>query len=94
MITVGGFLAKRRRRVSPPRIVTSSSLTIFRTCWAGVQRLVDVGAEGALLDVLDERTDDGQRHVRFEERDPDLARGGVDVRLGEPSLAAQVLESG
>ena len=36
MITVGGFLAKRSRRVSPPRIVTSSSLTILMTCWAGL----------------------------------------------------------
>lgn len=39
MITVGGFLANRRRRVSPPRIVTSSSFTIFRTCWAGLRAL-------------------------------------------------------
>ena len=35
MITVGGFLANRSRRVSPPRIVTSSSCTILMTCWAG-----------------------------------------------------------
>ena len=35
MITVGGFLAKRSRRVSPPRIPTSSSLTILMTCCAG-----------------------------------------------------------
>ena len=35
MITVGAVLAKRSRRVSPPRIVTSSSLTILTTCWAG-----------------------------------------------------------
>ena len=35
MITVGGFLANRSRRVSPPRIATSSSLTILMTCWAG-----------------------------------------------------------
>ena len=35
MITVGGCLAKRSRRVSPPRMVTSSSLTILMTCCAG-----------------------------------------------------------
>ena len=35
MITVGGVLAKRSRRVSPPRIPTSSSSTILMTCWAG-----------------------------------------------------------
>ena len=35
MITVGAVLAKRTSRVSPPRIPTSSSLTILMTCWAG-----------------------------------------------------------
>ncbi len=59
----------------------------------GVERPGDLGPERALLDVLDELAHDGQRHVGFEERDADLARRGVDVRLGEPSLAAQVLES-
>src|SRR5579863_3595029 len=36
MITVGGFLANRSLRASPPRIATSSSLTILMTCWTGV----------------------------------------------------------
>ena len=35
MITLGGSLASRIRRVSPPRMATSSSLTILTTCWAG-----------------------------------------------------------
>ena len=35
MITVGGFLANRIVRVSPPRMAMSSSLTILTTCWAG-----------------------------------------------------------
>src|SRR5260370_17335699 len=35
MITVGGTLANRSRRSSPPRMPTSSSLTILTTCWAG-----------------------------------------------------------
>ena len=35
MITVGGFFANRSRRVSPPRMPTSSSLTILTTCCAG-----------------------------------------------------------
>ncbi len=35
MITVGGTLANRSRRASPPRISMSSSLTILMTCWAG-----------------------------------------------------------
>src|SRR4051794_19693504 len=37
MITVGGFFAYRISRVSPPRIVTSSSLTILMTCCAGLR---------------------------------------------------------
>ena len=36
MITVGGVFANRSRRVSPPRIATSSSLTILMTCCAGL----------------------------------------------------------
>ena len=36
MITVGGVLANASRRVSPPRMPTSSSLTILTTCWAGL----------------------------------------------------------
>src|SRR4051812_38384917 len=35
MRTVGGVFANRSRRVSPPRIVTSSSLTILMICCAG-----------------------------------------------------------
>ena len=35
MITLGGSLASRSRRVSPPRMAMSSSLTILTTCWAG-----------------------------------------------------------
>src|SRR4051794_14097445 len=40
MITVGGCLAYCNRRVSPPRISTSSSLTILMTCWAGLSALL------------------------------------------------------
>ena len=35
MITVGGVLENASWRVSPPRMVISSSLTILTTCWAG-----------------------------------------------------------
>ncbi len=57
-----------------------------------VQRLADLGAPGALLDRRDEVLDHGQRHVGLEQGEPDLARGGVDVRLGQLALAAEVLE--
>ena len=92
MMTVGGVLANRIRRVSPPRIVTSSSSTILTTCWRRVQRLGDLGAARALRDRVDEVLDHRQRDVGLEQRDPDLAQGGVDVGLGQPALAAQALQ--
>ena len=72
MITVGGFLANVSRRVSPPRIATSSSLTILMTCCAGFSACGDLGAAGPLLDRGDERAHHRQRDVRLEQRDADL----------------------
>ena len=92
MMTVGGFLAKRSRRVSPPRIATSSSLTILMTCWAGFSAWETSAPSARSLTRGDELADHGQRDVGLEQRDPDLADGRVDVRLGQPALAAQVLE--
>ena len=89
MITVGGVLAYRSRRVSPPRISMSSSLTILMTCWAGFSALADLRAAGPLLDRGDERAHHRQRDVGLEQRDADLAGGGVDVVVGQPALAAQ-----
>ena len=40
MMTVGGFFANSSRRCWPPRIATSSSLTICTTCWAGLSALL------------------------------------------------------
>ena len=92
MITVGGFLAKRSRRVSPPRIVDELLVDDLDDLLGRVQRPADLGAAGALLDRRDEVLDHGQRDVGLEQGEPDLARGGVDVGLGEPALAAEVLE--
>ena len=58
----------------------------------GVQRLADLLAPGPLLDRRDEVLDHRQRDVGLEQGDPDLASGRVDVGLGEPALAAEVLE--
>jgi hypothetical protein len=57
-----------------------------------VQRTGHLGAGRALLDRRDERADHRQRDVGLEQRDADLARGGVDVGLGEPALATQAAE--
>ena len=55
----------------------------------GVQGLGHLGAGGALLDALDKAAHDVERHVRFEQRQANLTRGGVDVCLGQLALAAQ-----
>ena len=54
-----------------------------------VQRGGHLGAFGALLDAGDEVAHDGQRDVGLQQRQPDLAGGGVDVLVGQPPLAAQ-----
>ncbi len=62
------------------------------TCWAGLSAWLTSAPERALLDVGDELTDDRDGDVGVEQGDPDLARNGVDVGLGQSTLAAKVLE--
>ena len=57
-----------------------------------VQRPVQLGPAGPLLDRGHEVLDHRQVDVGLEQRHPDLPGGGVDVGLGEPALAAEVLE--
>jgi hypothetical protein len=87
MITVGGVLAKRRTRVSPPRMPTSSSLTILMTCWAGFSAWLTSAPRARSLTCAMNALTTGQRDVGLEQRDADLARGGVDVGVGQPALA-------
>ena len=47
-----------------------------------VQRRGDLGALGPLLDAADELAHHGQRNVGFEQSQPDLAGGRVDVGVG------------
>jgi len=54
-----------------------------------VQGLADLRTLGALLDRRDEVLDDRQRDVGFEQGDPDLPRGRIDVVVGQAPLAAQ-----
>ena len=58
----------------------------------GVERARDLRALGPLLDPVDEGAHHRQRDVRLQQRDADLARGGVDVGVGEAALAAQVAQ--
>ena len=85
-------LGQLMRRVSPPRMLTSSSLTILTTCWPGFSASRDLLAEGAFLHVGGELAHHGHGDVGVEQGTPDLAHGGIDVGLGQASLAAQVLE--
>ena len=65
----------------------SSSLTILTTCWPGLSVFEDVAAERALLDLRRELLDDAEVDVGLEQREADLAHGGVDVGLGQrPAL--------
>ena len=81
MITVGGFLANRSRRVSPPRIVDELLVHDLDDLLRGVQRLRDLHARGAFLDPRDELPHHGQRDVRLEQGDANLAGGRVNVGL-------------
>ncbi|CAM4413144.1 hypothetical protein MYSE111917_27185 [Mycobacterium senriense] len=49
----------------------------------------DLGALGAVLDPGDEGPHHGQRYVGFQQRQPDLAGGGLDIGVGQSTLAAQ-----
>ena len=51
-------------------------------------------AEGLLLHAAHELLHHGQRDVRLEQRHAHLAQCVLDVVLGEPGLAAQVLDDG
>jgi hypothetical protein len=57
-----------------------------------VQRLGHLGRQRPLPDGAGELADHGQRDVGVEQGAPDLADGRVDIGLGQPALAAQVLE--
>ena len=52
----------------------------------------DVFADRLGAHALDERLDDAEVDVRFEQRQPDLAQRRVDRLLGEPCFAAERLE--
>src|SRR4029453_2684187 len=57
-----------------------------------VQRLGDLGAACPLLETEDERLYHGQRDIRFEQGETELACSGVDVGVGQLALAAELGE--
>jgi hypothetical protein len=59
---------------------------------AGGQRLQDVLPDGLLADAGHEVLDDLEVDVRLEQRQPDLAHGGIHVGLADPTPAGQVVE--
>ena len=56
-----------------------------------VERARHLGALGAVLDACDEVAHDRQRHVRFQQRQPDLSGRRIDIGVGQPPFAAQPL---
>ncbi len=58
----------------------------------GRQRADHFRADRLVLDLADEILDDGQRHVGLEQREPDLPQRVLDIGVGEPCLAAQLLD--
>ena len=71
---------------------TSSSLTIFTTCWPAVRLSRISCADGPLADAGDEVLDDLEVDVGLEQGEADLAHGGIDVGLADPAAAGQVAE--
>ena len=81
-------------RVSPPRMATSSWLTILMTCWAGL-RLCDSSAPmHCLADPADEGPHDPEVDVGLEQGQADLAQDLVDVGVAQPAPAPQAGEDG
>ena len=90
MITVGGVLANAQLPGLAAEDADELLVDDLDDLLGRVQRTGDLGALGALLDAGDEVAHDGQRDVGLEQREPDLAGGGVDVGVGEPTLATEV----
>ena len=57
---------------------------------AGVDAFQHVLADGPFLDPADEVLDDLVVDVGFQEREADLAHGGIDVGLGDPATAGEL----
>jgi hypothetical protein len=63
-------------------------------CLARREALVDFLADHPRPDTVDERLDDGQRHVRLEQRHAHLPQRVPDVFLGQAATPAQSVDDG
>ena len=89
-ITVGG----RGENVTPPAAppIRARQLLVddLDDLLAGVELPDDLLAERPLLQRLRELADDLEVHVGLEQREADLAHGGVDVVLGQGAALADL----
>ena len=85
-----------RRRAQPSRDVTEEREHLVahdpHDLLRRRQAAQDLFADGLRAHPLDERLDDPEVDVRFEQRETNLAKRGVDGRLVQPSFAAKRLE--
>ena len=73
-------------------MAVSSALTILTTCWLGSSAWLSRDADRLLADAGDDVADDTDVDVGLEQRGADLAEDLVDVGLGQPALAADLLD--
>ena len=90
--TTAGLPDRWKVRSPADRSATSSSLTILTTCWPADRLSRTSCADRPLADARDEVLDDLEVDVGLEQREPDLAHGGVDVGFADPAAAGQVAE--
>ena len=92
-MTRGRFVVGWRPPSASPKSATISSRTILTTCCDGDRLREHVLPHRAIAHAIDERLDDLEVDVRFEQREPDLAQRGLDVLRRQPGLAPKRLEN-
>ena len=92
-MTVGGCGAVIRRRLAPPSIFVSSSLTMPMTCCGPVSDVQHFGADGPLAHGGDEIAHDAEVDVGLQQGDAYFAQGLVEVLLGYGAVAGEAAEN-
>ncbi len=91
-MTEGGCEEVRKRAVSLPRMLMSSSWTILTICSEGESAVVTWVPRARSRMCVDDFGDDGEGDVGLDEGEADLAQGLGDVLVGDGALAAEGLE--